>query len=118
MLKRLIEVALPLKEVSEQSAREKSIRVRHISIFVDRQADRCIVVKGRPGMGGVALTRDEWIKAQRFCSEYRIYSVVNCNAEPELALIEFSTTGLRPTRNLTVVRYLVTRENWRRAALM
>jgi hypothetical protein len=26
MLKRLIEVALPLKEVSEQSAREKSIR--------------------------------------------------------------------------------------------
>ena len=31
MLKRLIEVALPLKEVSEQSAREKSIRYGHIS---------------------------------------------------------------------------------------
>jgi adenine-specific DNA methylase len=31
MLKRLIEVALPLKEVSEQSAREKSIRQGHIS---------------------------------------------------------------------------------------
>src|ERR1700674_5061845 len=31
MLKRLIEVALPLKEVSEQSSREKSIRHRHIS---------------------------------------------------------------------------------------
>ena len=31
MLKRLIEVALPLKEVSEQSAREKSIRHWHIS---------------------------------------------------------------------------------------
>jgi len=31
MLKRLIEVALPLKEVSEQSAREKSIRHGHIS---------------------------------------------------------------------------------------
>jgi adenine-specific DNA methylase len=31
MLKRLIEVALPLKEVSEQSAREKSIRDGHIS---------------------------------------------------------------------------------------
>ncbi len=31
MLKRLIEVAMPLKEVSEQSAREKSIRHGHIS---------------------------------------------------------------------------------------
>ena len=31
MLKRLIEVALPLKEVSEQSAREKFIRHGHIS---------------------------------------------------------------------------------------
>ena len=31
MLKRLIEVALPLKEVSEQSAREKSIRHGHVS---------------------------------------------------------------------------------------
>jgi adenine-specific DNA methylase len=31
MLKRLIEVALPLKEVSEQSAKEKSIRHGHIS---------------------------------------------------------------------------------------
>ena len=31
MLKRLIEVALPLKEVSEASAREKSIRHGHIS---------------------------------------------------------------------------------------
>lgn len=31
MLKRLIEVALPLKEVSEQSAREKSVRHKHIS---------------------------------------------------------------------------------------
>lgn len=31
MLKRLIEIALPLKEVSEQSAREKSIRHGHIS---------------------------------------------------------------------------------------
>lgn len=31
MLKRLIEVALPLKEVSEQSAREKAIRHGHIS---------------------------------------------------------------------------------------
>lgn len=33
MLKRLIEVALPLKEVSEQLAREKSIRHGHISML-------------------------------------------------------------------------------------
>src|SRR6516162_3462770 len=31
MLKRLIEVALPLKEVSEYSAREKTVRHGHIS---------------------------------------------------------------------------------------
>ena len=53
MLKRLIEVALPLKEVSEQSAREKSIRHGHISTLAHLVGEPTAC--GVPG-GGVCLT--------------------------------------------------------------
>ena len=55
MLERLIEVALPLKEVSEESAREKSIRHGHISTLhvsgVHRVVRRML---GRTGWSGRA----------------------------------------------------------------
>ena len=43
---------------------------------------RYIEVKGRAGVGGVALTPNEWIKAQRFGKDYWLYVVVNCKTEP------------------------------------
>jgi adenine-specific DNA methylase len=45
MLKRLIEVALPPKEVSEQSAREKSIRHGHISTLHMWSAQRSLAAR-------------------------------------------------------------------------
>ena len=82
MLKRLIEVALPLKEVSEQSAREKSIR------------------HGRDIPSG-------WSKAQR---DYRRYVVVNCKTQPELHLIQGPASKLNPKEEVNVVRNLVDRQ--------
>ena len=37
-----------------------------VTSLLDGQVDRYIEVKGRAGVGGVALTPNEWIKAQRF----------------------------------------------------
>ena len=39
------------------------------------QPSRYIEVKGRAGVGGVALTPNEWIKAQRFGKDYWLYVV-------------------------------------------
>jgi putative DNA methylase len=47
MLKRLIEVAVPLREASAQSAREKSIRHRHISTLHIWWARRPLTACGR-----------------------------------------------------------------------
>ena len=49
---------------------------------------RYIEVKGRAAVGDVALTPNEWIKAQRFGKHYWLYVVVNCKTEPELHLIQ------------------------------
>ncbi|HUU85392.1 MAG TPA: DUF1156 domain-containing protein [Phycisphaerae bacterium] len=62
MPKRLIEVALPLKEVSEQSAREKSIRHRRISMLPIWWARRGVA----PGEAGRSLAdcsgRTTWLR--------------------------------------------------------
>jgi len=56
MLKRLIEVALPLKEVSEQSARETSIPYGDITFLQEGRTDRYTDIIGRAVWGGLALT--------------------------------------------------------------
>src|SRR5262245_22902711 len=128
MLKGLIEVALPLKEVSEQSAREKSIRhgqILTLHIWWSRrplaacrvaavagwdvaspaggQTDRHIEVKGRACVGGVALTPNEWTKAQRFGKDYWLYVVVNCREKPEIYLIQDPASKLNPKEEVSVV---------------
>jgi len=45
------------------------------------QVTRYIEVKGRAGVGGVALTPNEWIKAQRFGKDYWLYVVENCKTK-------------------------------------
>jgi superfamily II DNA or RNA helicase len=81
------------------------------------QVDRYIEVKGRGAVGGVALTPNEWIKAQRFGKDYWLYVVVNCKSQPELHLIQDPASKLRPTEEVSVVRYLIEPEDWRNAAV-
>ena len=61
-----------------------------ITSLQDGQIARYIEVKGRGGIGGVALTPNEWIKAQRFGKDYWLYVVVNCKTKPELYMIQES----------------------------
>jgi superfamily II DNA or RNA helicase len=77
---------------------------------------RYIEVKGRAAVGSVALTRNEWIKAQRFGDDYWLYIVVDCKTEPRLYVLQNPAAVLRPEEELEVVRYIVRVEAWQRHA--
>lgn len=81
------------------------------------QVNRYMEVKGRAGEGGVALTPNEWIKAQRFGKEYWLYVVVNCKTKPELFLIQDPAATLSPREEISVVRYMIGQTDWRRVAV-
>jgi superfamily II DNA or RNA helicase len=87
-----------------------------ITALLNGQVDRYIEVKGRGGVGGVALTPNEWIKAQRFGSAYWLYIVVNCGTNPELFMIQDPASKLNPKEEVSVVRYMVGQADWKKAA--
>jgi Domain of unknown function (DUF3883)/SNF2-related domain len=80
------------------------------------QVARYIEVKGRAGDGGVALTPNEWIKAQRFGADYWLYVVVHCKTNPQLYLIQDPASKLHPKEEVSVVRYMVGQGDWQQAA--
>jgi hypothetical protein len=75
-----------------------------ITSLFNGQTDRYIEVKGRAGVGGVALTPNEWIKAQRFGADYWLYVVVNCKTNSELYLVQDPASTLSPKEEVSVVR--------------
>jgi len=81
------------------------------------QVARYIEVKGRAGDGGVALTPNEWIKAQRFGQDYWSYVVVHCKTNPQLYLIQDPASKLHPKEDVSVVRYMVGQGDWKQAAI-
>ncbi len=87
-----------------------------LTSLLEGQVARYIEVKGRAGVGGVALTPNEWIKAQRFGKDYWLYVVVNCKTQPELYLIQDPGSRLSPKEEVSVVRYMIGQSDWRRVA--
>ena len=87
-----------------------------LTSLLEGQPARYIEVKGRAGVGGVALTPNEWIKAQRFGQEYWLYIVVNCKSQPELHVIQDPASKLSPKEEMSVVRYMVGQQDWEKAA--
>jgi Protein NO VEIN, C-terminal len=65
----------------------------------------------------VALTPNEWIKAQRFGRQYWLYVTVNCKSNPELHLIQDPASKLNPREEVSVVRYLIRATDWQQAAI-
>jgi hypothetical protein len=90
------------------------------SIFVRARADgqqRYIEVKGRADAGAVALTRNEWFKAQRFGDEYFLYVVFDAaTPQPTLHCIQNPAARLKPEERMDV-RYLVSVDDIRAHAL-
>jgi len=68
---------------------------------------RYIEVKARAQTGPVALTQNEWFKAQRFGNEYYLYVVFNASTNPELHIIPNPAETLKPEEKVEIVRYLV-----------
>ncbi len=87
-----------------------------LTSLLSGQVDRYIEVKGRAATGAVALTPNEWIKAQRFGKDYWLYVVINCKSRPELYMIQDPASKLKPTEEVSVVRYMVAQEDWRKVA--
>jgi hypothetical protein len=49
---------------------------------------RFIEVKGRAGVGVVALTENEYRTAERLKNDYWLYAVFNCGGMPELHAVQ------------------------------
>jgi len=76
------------------------------SIEPETRRKRYIEVKARAGVGPVALTQNEWFKAQRFGEDYYLYVVLNAATRPELYIIQDPAAKLQPEERVEV-RYLV-----------
>jgi len=68
---------------------------------------RYIEVKARAGLGDVALTKNEWFKAQRFKNDYYLYVVFNAASTPDLKIIQNPVENLNALEKVETVRYLI-----------
>lgn len=72
---------------------------------------RYIEVKARSTIGEVALTKNEWFKAQRFGNKYYLYVVYNANSNPELHIIKNPAESIKADEKVEIVRYIVSYDN-------
>ena len=70
-------------------------------------AYRYIEVKARSGQGSVALTQNEWFKAQRFGDEYYLYAVYDAATNPRLVSVRNPAVNLVPETILESVRHVL-----------
>jgi superfamily II DNA or RNA helicase len=70
---------------------------------------RYIEVKARAGVGAVALTQNEWFKAQRLGDDYYLYVVWNAGKDPNTrpCIIQNPVANLQVDQKVEIVRYIV-----------
>ncbi len=70
---------------------------------------RYVEVKARAGIGPVALTQNEWFKAQRLGTDYYLYAVWNAGKEPNAKprIIQDPARNLNVEEKVEVVRYVI-----------
>jgi hypothetical protein len=70
---------------------------------------RYVEVKARAGIGPVALTQNEWFKAQRLGTDYYLYAVWNAGKDPKgrPRIIQDPARNLKIEEKVEVVRYVV-----------
>jgi len=87
-----------------------------ITSLKDGQVARYVEVKGRADQGGVCMTENEWIKAQRFGDDYWLYIVTDCRSNPKLNIIQNPAAKLSPSEEVKIVRYIVKQEDWKKVS--
>ena len=75
---------------------------------------RFIEVKGRAGVGEIALTRNEYQTAERLKADFWLYAVFNCGSTPELCTVQ-DPARLDWEPVVTVEHYRTTAQAVRRA---
>ncbi len=70
---------------------------------------RYIEVKARAQVGPVALTQNEWFKAQRLADDYYLYVVWNAGREPDAKplIVQNPVANLSVDQKVEIVRYIV-----------
>ncbi len=71
---------------------------------------RYIEVKARAESGAIALTQNEWFKAQRFGNDYYLYTIMNAKTNPQLFIIANPAQALKAEQQIEIVRYFVSFE--------
>jgi hypothetical protein len=78
---------------------------------------RYIEVKGRARAGSLALTPNEWIKAQRLGNQYWLYIIImDTKLRSKLYAVKDPASKIRPNEEVEIVRYFVPAEQWQGAA--
>jgi len=86
------------------------------SISDDGSDIRYIEVKGRAREGAIALTPNEWVKADRLQHLYWLYVVTDCKTDPKLYTIHDPFNNMTVTEERKVVRYLADARQWKEVA--
>lgn len=75
---------------------------------------RYVEVKARASVGSIALTQNEWFKAQRLGNDYYLYVVWNSGTpDPKLLIIQNPAVNLKVEEKVEVVRFVVRSEEVR-----
>ncbi len=81
------------------------------------QGPRYIEVKGRAGEGLVSLSPNEWDTARRLGRDYWLYIVTRAKTAPRLRVVRDPANSLAAVEEVKVTRYLVSVEEYKRAAI-
>ena len=115
--KRVEEAAMRLAIEYERSQGRTPKDVSQENLGYDiASSGRFIEVKGKAGVGPVALTPNEWFTARHLGEDYFLYIVVNALTAPTLYIIQNPAAKLDPGEEVGVVRYLLAWEAWRGVA--
>jgi hypothetical protein len=68
---------------------------------------RFIEVKARAGTGSIAITLNEWFKAQRFKQDYYLYVILKAGSKPVLYIVQNPAEKIAPDEKVEIVRYIV-----------
>ena len=79
---------------------------------------RYIEVKARAQTGAVALTQNEWFKAQRLNKDYYLYAIMNAGSnKPTLFTVNDPVANLTAIERIEAVRFLISAEELLQKAL-
>jgi len=78
---------------------------------IDGKVVRYVEVKARAQTGAVALTQNEWFKAQRLNKDYYLYAIMNTGRDkPVLFIVNDPVANLAAVERLEVVRFVISSE--------